>query len=506
MNLALPWRRRPSPAELTPMRRRARTQGWISAVLPVFVMLLGATLIGFITGVYGNSFHERPNLLLALPLMLALGVCFAFSRTGLLLAVLFFRALLDPLLASARMGTGPGLGGVVNGLILLLVLCLVFDAKRTPFKEVGKLWLPLLGMYVIGILFAPHKGEAIRSSLAMLTYPATFLVGARLTQKPQDFTRVAFFIVASAALVNLYALVGVATNEALWRVYFTGRRLMGGFPHPNIMAFYEVMIIALAMYLLNQRAQLASRWKTALTAFVMLTALATLLLTQTRSAWLATFVLFLLYSWFVNRKLLPLILIAPLFALLLPEVRDRLMELQTGNEAVGWAKLNSYAWRKLMWTSAIDFMGPSKFITGYGLGSFVVHSPTFFPLAGRSAFGAHNVYVQLLFELGIGGVLALVWLMGSVLLTAWRMQPSAVRGLLLFLVIMFLIVCWSDNMLDYLVFNIYLFYVLGAGWSLGRALQRETPGEPAGPAGRAKPRRRHPPPWSALPPPPSLRS
>lgn len=494
MNIALPWRKR---STFTP------SPGVASVLLPLVVMAIGAGLIGMVAGVYGNSFSERPTLLLALPLVLALGVCFALSRTALLMSILFFRALLDPLLAATRLGAGPGLGGVVNGLILLLVLCLVFDAKRTPFKETGKLWLPFIVMYLVGLYFAPMRGDAVRTFLAMLTYPAVFLVGARLTQKTEDFDRVVFFIVGSAALVNLYALLGVATHEALWRVYFGGRRLTGGFPHPNVMAFYEVMVLALCMYLLHQRARLANGrmggWKTALAGFVLLTALASLLLTQTRSAWVAAFVLFLLYGWFVDRRWLPLFLAAPFLAMLVPEVRDRILELQSGNEAIGWAKLNSYAWRKLMWSSAIDFMGLRNFVTGYGLSSFTLYSPTFFPLAGGGAFGAHNIYVQLLFELGVGGVLALVWLLGSLLLVAWRMQRGAVRPLLLFLVVMFAIISWSDNMLDYLVFNLYLFYVLGAGWSLGRQ-QRQQPPAPDRHRllPRAAPRRRHPPPWSVL--------
>lgn len=493
MNLALPGRK--------PLaRHRIDGRRWLAAAVPIVLMLLCALFIGALTGLYGNLFNQRPNLLIALPMVLALTVCFLVSRTALLMAILFTRALLDPMLATTRLGGGPGLGGVLNGLILLLVLSLAFDKHRPPFKEAARLWGPFIAMYVIGVFMSPSKGDSIRTVLSMLTYPAAFLVGARMIRRIEDFDRVTLFLVASAVAVNLYAMVGIASKEALYRVYFfagEGARLTGGFPHPNVMAFYEVMVIAMCLYLFHGRQRVNNRLAMTMVAFVFVTALGLLVLTKTRSAWLATFVMFLLYAWFVNRKVLPLVLLIPVAAMFVPEVRDRLADLQTGNEMAGWAKLNSYAWRKLIWTSGLGSMAPSHYLTGYGIDSFVQRSIDFFPLSGGKGFGAHNVYVQLFFEVGLLGLLAMLWLMGSLLRTAWRMPRGPVRGIQLFLIVMFLIVCASDNMLHYLVFDLYLFYVLGAGWALGR-LETERAIQAA--AGPAPVRRRHPPPWNAVQP------
>lgn len=491
MKLALPGRHLLA-------RHRAGGARWLAAAVPLLLMLLCALLIGAVTGLYGNQFNQRPNLLIALPMTLALIVCFMISRTALLMAILFTRALLDPMLATTRLGGGPGLGGVVNALLLLLVVSLLFDKQRPPFKEAARLWGPLIAIYVVGIVLSPVRGEAVRTFLAMLTYPATFLVGARAIRRIEDFDRVALFIVCSAALVNLYAMLGIASHEALYRVWYfggtEGRRLTGGFPHPNVLAFYQVMIVAMCLYLLNGRQRIASRLLLTLAGFVLLSSLGLLILAKTRSAWLVTYVMFLLYGWFVNRKALVVVLLMPVAAMFVPEVRDRLADLQTGNEMGGWAKLNSYAWRELMWRSALGFMGKVKYLAGYGLGSFMQNSPDFFPLSGGVAFGAHNIYVQLFFELGALGVGALLWLLFNLLRTAWRMQRGPVRQLTVFLLVMFLIVGWSDNMLDYLVFNVYLFFVLGAGWALAREQAQVADPTPE------RRRRRHPPPWNtALP-------
>jgi O-antigen ligase len=107
---------------------------------------------------------------------------------------------------------------------------------------------------------------------------------------------------------------------------------------------------------------------------------------------------------------------------------------------------------------------------GNGFQSFKEYSPMFFPLSGKTNFGAHSVYVQVLFELGIAGLLAFCWLYFRVLKELTRLvKIDALAAFsLIVLVVNFLICCYSDNMLDYLVYAWYLWFAVGAGCALVR--------------------------------------
>jgi len=157
-----------------------------------------------------------------------------------------------------------------------------------------------------------------------------------------------------------------------------------------------------------------------------------------------------------------------IFSLLVPEVRERLLDLTQGNEVVNYSKLNSYAWRKLIWKDGLNWMTPSHYVAGYGLEAFKFNSIDFFSMAGRRGHGAHSVFVQLFFETGLVGLLAFVWLhvkVGNLILPFYKANK-----LLIFTSIMFLfefaLYAYSDNLLSYLSFNWYLWFVLGATYAV----------------------------------------
>ena len=93
---------------------------------------------------------------------------------------------------------------------------------------------------------------------------------------------------------------------------------------------------------------------------------------------------------------------------------------------------------------------------------------------------AHNVYVELLFETGILGLIAylgifLQLLAGFYLKIRARQDLSAECAVVFSFLIGYLSVCFSDNMLDYVAFNWYFFFFLGlAARSLNLPAKVET--------------------------------
>jgi O-antigen ligase len=105
---------------------------------------------------------------------------------------------------------------------------------------------------------------------------------------------------------------------------------------------------------------------------------------------------------------------------------------------------------------------------GYGKESYEFYSRLFYPLSNGVGPPAHNVYMQVFFDGGVMGLSGFVWLLlGTGALVAGVRKTDRMEGfLLLMLVLEFALVSVSDNMLDYLVYNWYLWFVLGTGVSL----------------------------------------
>jgi O-antigen ligase len=315
-------------------------------------------------------------------------------------------------------------------------------------------------------VIAPVKGDAIRLYLALISYFSIFISAFYFVRSRDDFNRCVRIILWSSVLPALYALVDIAIHGGVTGP--NGARLQSTFSHPNIFAFYLTLVVSLGLYVLKSEPATLSVPNRVIVTGYMFLLLALLVLTQTRSAWLACFLLFAAYGLFFERRYLLYLVLLSLFALLIPSVRDRVLDLGAGNEVIQYAKLNSFAWRVYLWESGFRWMRPPHYLLGYGLDSFQHYSPTFFPLAGKTNFNAHNIYVQWLFELGAFGLLAYLWLYGRLLWALKKMLPKDKLGgfILIALVIQYLMVSFSDNMASYLAFNWYFWFVAGAACAL----------------------------------------
>ncbi|MDB5756704.1 MAG: putative exopolysaccharide biosynthesis protein EpsM-like [Massilia sp.] len=435
---------------------------------PLLVALF-AILTGLAIPVIVGAVDGSPARAMALPALLLLGMLLLYSRVLLLMAILLLRASGDVFFDTTRVALGAmqiGVGGLVNAFVILIALLLVAEKPGLLPRKMFMLWLPFLLLGLCGVLLAPAKGDAVRLYLAQVSYCAVFVSAFYVVRTPDDFKRCVRIVLGSSVLPLLYGLADIAVHGGVTGP--NGARLQSTFAHPNIYAFYLTLVVAIGFYVLKSATYTLSRGQRfGLTTYLLLL-LAMLALTQTRSAWIACFGLFFAYGLLFERRYLLYLLLLPLLALAIPEVRDRVLELGTGNEVRQYAKLNSFAWRMYIWESGLRWMRPSHYLLGYGVDAFAFYSPTFFPLAGKTHFGAHNLYVQWLFELGALGLLSLLWLFGRLL---WILkQLLAVNRLggfiLIALVLQYLVMSASDNMAAYLAFNWYFWFVAGAGCAL----------------------------------------
>jgi O-antigen ligase len=172
--------------------------------------------------------------------------------------------------------------------------------------------------------------------------------------------------------------------------------------------------------------------------------------------------------WFERRLLFAGIVVVPILLSSYSVVGDRLADLSEGSEIENFSelnaevRLNSLAWRQALWESALPSI-QAKPVLGHGLESFRPATPTFFTLVGPQGIDAHNLYLQIAFEMGMVGLLGFGWLIVSIARRLWRGRRYDPRGIVIICSISaaYLIESYADNMIYYLSFNWYFMFAIG---------------------------------------------
>lgn len=422
-------------------------------------------MVGAMVGIYGNLYGEHVVLMLGTPLLIPLGLLLFVNPRLLFLLLIGTRCALDPVLDSAQFGAGFGLGGILNLLVIACAGIICIQSDKTTLRQSVLLWtLPILVM-ILGASYAPDVVSALKRLIAFISYFAVFTIGMIFAQENQlrKLLRVIVFSAMLPLIVSIYQLV--TDNMTL------GGRLAATFTHPNIYAFYCLLVLVVLLYLHRTRATVEGTaprpFAVAMLWLMFVLLLGSIVLTQTRSAWAALILIGLIYGAMFSRKVLIWMVVGLLAASLLPAVQERVIDLFTGNEVVQYAKLNSFAWRQFIWESGLKWMSPSHYLLGYGTGGFYRYSTEFFPLSGGYHFGAHNVYVERFFDGGLVAVAAFAVFFVMQLTKAVKLlQYDHFTALIyLSLILSYLTLNASDNVVDYLAYNWYYWVVAGAFYS-----------------------------------------
>lgn len=437
-----------------------------------------AAIAGLAIPFYVAHLGAKPAPLLALPILVVLGILLFWNRMLLLLLILLFRSVGDLVLESTRFSLGGqelGVGTLLNAFVILTVMLFVLEKPTALPRRAVAMWAGFVAATLLSVLYSPEKGGAIRQVLSLFSYFAVFAGAFYFVNSREHFRRALQLVLLSSVLPVMYAAVEIALNAGS----LAGFRLESTFQHPNIFAFYLVLVIALSLYFLKglqdptqRTSALAVAKRYALGCYMVVLAVM-LAATKTRSAWLACFAIFAAYAFLFERRYLAYLLLAVVLALLVPGIRERVADVGVNSAAGPYVQLDSFSWRVQAWQASLKWMEPSHYLTGYGMDAFHFHSLQFSPFFGKEGFYAHNVYVQLFFDTGLIGLLAYLWIFAQMLLAikALQQKDRLAAFVISALVVAYLVVSFSDNMLGYLVFNWYFWFVCGAAWALA---QRES--------------------------------
>jgi putative inorganic carbon (hco3(-)) transporter len=405
--------------------------------------------------------------LLGISLLALLGSTYAFGRRQIIMIVLLTRCIADPIFdltkfAGVDGGGDIGIGAALNVLVIAVAFTYFIERPREIGSLVAPMWAPFLLVSFASLYGTPDPAAAVRFFLVQVSYCAVFAIPYSIIRSDEDFYECLMVVLLSSIVPVLYGFFELLSGGGMTE---EGLRLQSTFNHPNIFAFYLTVVIAVALFLTKSKALAVPFGLKRFISLYFPVLLILLMLTKTRSAWLACGVLLFVYSISINRRFLLYVLVLPAIFLLEPSLRERLFDLETGNVYEDYAKLNSYAWRELLWQSAMDWI-VQKPILGHGLTSFIYYVDQFFPLQidENNVPHAHSVYVELLFEEGVLGLISFLWLFFKLMtkLLNGFMRESYGITILITSAIAYLVESYSDNMAHYLSFDWYFWFVMGA--------------------------------------------
>ena len=385
------------------------------------------------------------------------------------MGILLVRASLDPILGEGRIefiGGSISPGAAFNVIIPGITIAMALRRPRAVTWLDAAPWLLLLGLCGVLSIGSPDLGQSLRILLVLVTYACVCMLPILLARTAADVRRLLDVVLLSATVPCAVGLVQIAANmgDAEYRVHAT-------FTHANIFAFYIVAMLAVVLIRLEDALYCDGAWRRRALIVCVFVLGAELFMTKTRSAWFAAALLIASHAVLINRRYLPAMLLLAIAAVAVPGVRERLMDATSAAEYIGnGVVLNSFEWRRQLWSDAWPWIMDAPLLGNGGLGTFFHYSSRFFSI-GQEPVYAHSVYVQLGFEVGLLGPVIFFGLLSHTacrVFLRYRAQQPAAAIIATTLCVAYLAVAYSDNMLGYLSFNWYFFTIIGCLVALTR--------------------------------------
>ena len=261
----------------------------------------------------------------------------------------------------------------------------------------SRLVAPLGVLVIVGALStlaAANPGPGLVDTVKLLTVVVILLVLNELVRDDRDVRIILFAVFVSALVPIAVGAVQYLTGSGF---FFAGgfARVRGTFNHPNPFAIYltTLLIMGAAIFrFVRQRFRLPL-------GLLLVACGVMLVLTYTRSAWIATVAGLLVVGGLQGKKTIMIVgLVAVVVALFVPSVAARFSDLDQTSTATGEAA-NSLVWRFGYWQQAIDLNRNP--LLGIGLSSV--------RLEGSEEKAPHNDFIRVYVETGLLGLAAYLW-------------------------------------------------------------------------------------------------
>ncbi len=312
--------------------------------------------------------------------------------------------------------------------------------------------------------------EFLRTAAAIVM----FFVIDRVLEQTDRPDRILKAVFASAIVPVFLGLVGPSIGLRLVEDKDRIERVTSTFVGANSFSYYLVFLGLMAFGLARFS---APRWRLPLLGVGVLLTL-TLVLTYTRTAWIAFAAGAVVLAAFTSKKfLVALVAVLVVSVLFVPAIGDRFQELGSDNTYNTYRR-NSLDWRIAYWTDIIP-LANSNPVTGIGLKMTSVVAEKL----------PHNDYLRSYVEMGLVGLVAFIVMLVAMIRTPLRSLREASDGLQRGILLGFLaisvalaVASLADNLINQVVVLWYVFALGGcASWAARRAAGHASTLQPPSP-------------------------
>lgn len=316
---------------------------------------------------------------------------------------------------SVRLGGAAGLSPT-EALMLLTAAVLVVQwaAGRRPPPVPQPLWA--MGAICAAVaISAVVATDTVIVSKIVLMWTAFTIVGVRVAAaRPEEIRRILTCLAIGAGVAGAIAIAGGTDQTLVAGGVIATNRAQASFAQPNVLAFFLCLAIPVAVALTGRRTR-------GRLMVLLLAGLATwgLLLTLSRTALIGTFLalgVLLLLPTFRRAALVGLaaVLVFSLFNLNAITQSEQVSVVGERLATLGRSDALQHDPRSEIYATAVRMIGDHP-VLGVGAGNFSIASQRY-GLADQDGLPydhAHDVVLTFAAELGLPGIIALVWLLGA---------------------------------------------------------------------------------------------
>jgi len=302
-------------------------------------------------------------------------------------------------------------------LVTLAASCALFLRLNAQGAPAGFRWTPLglplflfLALAAASCFTSAYPHDSVMALYRVITYTAIFLLIVNSMDSRERMARLVSVIVGMGAFLSLLGLV-LYLGHAYYRYWLPGDTLSATYINRDHFAGYLEMVLPLSITFLYTDIE---KEKKVLVGFCVVVMAVAFVLAASRGAWTSLLASGLLILPFIYRKkllkriLLGLILcgMAIYLALSQFDLSVAAARARTIIEGVGIDDL-----RIQIWIGSMDLIKAYPWI-GSGIGTFIHVFPQFRPIGIAQHWiidYAHNDYLQTAAELGLIGLLLILW-------------------------------------------------------------------------------------------------
>jgi O-antigen ligase len=403
------------------------------------------------------------------------------SLEASLLALIFIRPSID-IIGYISIPDWPILNLGSSVAIITIILSLIYLYKNREFLydtriPLTKSLILLLVIYIVFSFTGTSLSTGLQESIRLLSFIILYFVAWIYVRNQDKFFNLIRIIIYASIIPLIVAYIEYFSGSGLYTNPGFENRIAGTFGHPNVLAYFSVIILALIGVIYFYKSNVISKLEREIFALIGIFYVIVLLITFTRGAWFGLILFVILMSLaqypLKTLKISSIIIGSSIIAILTynflasPNILDLkpLNQLPVINRVVGLFNsdpTDSVIWRLNMWDDAYNKALESPII-GFGTGSseIIIEQTrgTF-----RGSVEVHNDYIKIFLEQGIIGLSIYIILILNILFTLYYKYVKDKNIYILtianLMTIIYTVSLW-DNLLRGTVLMWILFLLLG---------------------------------------------